>query len=208
MYCPKCSKPIASFHVSGSVSQVESIGETPTVVHSRVSPPRSFGWPAVLLGAVCGSIATLIVGGLFFLLYIQSNRASRNETASIANESAAKPIETPKPTPSSTETPEPNPKTPIINDQFPVPAGKTVDFPFNVSTETQVTGGFVAYGGSGDIDASLLDERGEAYYHSGYTTKGKINVTVPPGKYRLVFDNGRAWLTDKSVAAEVYYQNK
>jgi hypothetical protein len=214
VYCPKCSKPVASFHVSGNVPQVEPIGETPTVVRSRIAQPsQTFGWAAVLLGAVAGSIGTLLIGGLFFLIYYESNRPNRNETTSVTNQNA-RPAETPNstatPAPESSppESPESNPKTLLVNDQFPVPAGKTVSFPFTVSTETLVTGGFVAYGGSNDIDASLLDERGGTYYHSGYTTKGKINVTVPPGKYKLVFDNGRAWLTDKSVAAEVYYQEK
>jgi hypothetical protein len=221
VYCPKCSKPVASFHVSGNVPQVEPMGETPTVVHPRTVPPRSFGWPAVLLGAVAGSVATLVIGGLFFLIYYESNRTNKSETAAVTNQNAAKPAETskPTPTPARTETPanddqaenapeSTNPKTLIVNDQFPVPARRTVTFPFSVSKETQVTGGFVAYGGSNDVDASLLDERGGAYYHSGYTSKGKINVTVPPGKYTLVFDNRRAWFTDKSVAAEIYYQEK
>jgi hypothetical protein len=213
VYCPKCAKPVASFNVSGNVPQVEPIGETPTVVRSRPVSERSFSWQAALVGAVAGSIATLLVGGLFFLIYYESNRGRQNETAAVTNQNATKPTETPRPTPATDSSPpetapESNPKTLIVNDQFPVPAGKAVTFPFTVSTETIVTGGFVAYGGSNDIDASLLDERGGAYYHSGYTTKGKINVTVPPGRYKVVFDNGRAWLTDKSVAAEIYYQEK
>ena len=83
-----------------------------------------------------------------------------------------------------------------------------VSFLRTYSIPEPVTGGFVADGGSNDIAATLMDDSGRAYYETDYTNKGKINVKVPRGHYTLVFSNRRAWFTDKSVAAEIYYQEQ
>jgi hypothetical protein len=115
-------------------------------------------------------------------------------------------------------TPPPPEKTLIVNQQFPVGAHQMVYHSFGSSSPMRITGGFVAYGGANDIDAIIVDEDNfrfvqnnlgaNTYFHSGYTSKGRINVTVPAGRYYLIFDNRKAWLTGKSVAAEVYYQEQ
>lgn len=209
VYCPNCSKPVASFRISDNVSQVEP-SETQTVVRPRTAVTKAT-WPAAAVGALAGSVVTLAVVGLFILAYLQMDRSKQDQANSASNGNSVRTtpvgsetVETPTPAP----TPEPKPKVLIVNEQFPVPAGEQVTYPFHVTTEARVTGGFVTYGGSNDIDASLIDQRGGVYYHSGYTTKGKINIQLPPGTYTLVFSNRRAWFTDKSVAAEVYYQEQ
>lgn len=50
-------------------------------------------------------------------------------------------------------------KTQIVNDQFPVNAGEYRYYEFNVGVPSFVSGGFVAYGGSNDIDVILVDDQ-------------------------------------------------
>jgi hypothetical protein len=213
VYCPNCSKPVASFHTGGRVAQVEPLGETPTVVHPRPGEQRKATVPAAMVGAIAGSVFTVAIGGLLLLLYLQSNRKQPDANIAVANAIAntpanAVPTPTITATPTPVPTPTPNPKVEIVNTRFEVPARKEQIFDFTVSSPAHVTGGFVAYGGSNDIAAELTDDSGRAYYQTDYTNKGKINVKVPRGHYTLVFSNRRAWFTDKSVAAEIYYQEQ
>src|SRR5215467_4493316 len=90
VYCPKCSRPVASFHRSENISQVEPIGETATVVHPRGRQSNGFfNWPAALLGAIAGSVLTLVVGGFILLIYTASHRPRQTET--VANQNTARP---------------------------------------------------------------------------------------------------------------------
>lgn len=212
VYCPNCSMPVASFHRSGNVAQVEPHDETATVIKPR-SVERKAAWPAAMVGAIAGSVLTIAIGGLFLLLYLQSrNTPDANIAAAreIANRLANSPVPTPTTaaTPTPIPTPTPNPKVEIVNTRFEVAARREQIFDFTVNSTSRITGGFVAYGGSGDIAATLVDDAGRAYYQTDYTNKGKINVKVPRGHYTLIFSNRRAWFTDKSVAAEIYYQEQ
>ena len=213
-FCPNCAAPTGEFQFEGDIPQVEPL-ETPTVVSKRPWPlPTSSNSFWVALVAVFGVVTAVTLFGLFLgLEYWKGNSANQNTNSNQSSPASA------TPTPASVSpTPEPKPKTQIVNDQFPVEAGKFTYYRFSSDSAINVSGGFVAYGGSNDIDVYLVDEENfgfvakgdeaDSYYHSGYTQKGKVNKTLPPGIYYLVFDNRKAWFTGKSVAAEFYYQEQ
>jgi hypothetical protein len=226
VYCEKCGKPVASFNFSDRIPDVEPLEEETKVRPSNYPVKKSYKKPAalgglmLLIGLILGG---LVVGGsvIAFLAYNQNQRADNSATVNANHRTpvlAQTPNLPPATTPVAIPTVEEKPKTQIANQQFPVQAGHFVWYQFNVASSAQVTGGFVAYGGNNDIDAFIVDDRSfelvsnglnaNTFYHSGYTTKGKINITVPAGKYYLIFDNRKAWITPKSVAAEVYFQEQ
>lgn len=44
------------------------------------------------------------------------------------------------------------------------------------------------------------------YFQTGYAPKGKPSARIPAGHYYLIFDNRKAMMTGKSVAAEFYVE--
>ena len=124
------------------------------------------------------------------------------------------------PTPSGTPTPTPEPpKRLIVNSAFSVDAGDVRNFEFSVDSAAKVTGGFrTTDGGSKDIDVYIVDDKNidaamekgpfQAIYTRLKAERGKIDVTVAPGRYFIIFSNRHALMTDKEVAAEVYYQEQ
>lgn len=220
VYCPKCAKPVASFNFNEStVSQVEPIGfdEIPTIVKARTERPvaarHSFG----LFGKIIAIAIVALLG--FIAIALLSNIKSSDDNGAFGNvpinpsnqKVALANLQTPTPEPPA----EPL-KTELVNTSFPVPARQIVPIPFGADIPHKLVGGFVTYGGSQDITALVVDEQNYELYRKNYpyrsfykvdkTDKAKINVTLPSGRYYLIFDNRHSFMTDKSVAAEIYVQ--
>lgn len=104
----------------------------------------------------------------------------------------------------------------VVNDTFAVNAGQYRYYKFDLETNSQVVGRVEASGGSNDIDTIVMDadeftnfqNRGafRSYYHSGYTTIGKIDLNLSAGLYYVVFSNSNALFTNKVVKAKVEIQ--
>ena len=221
MLCAKCSTELPDDAVAcyrcGTMTGL-------TYVTSPKPPVPSVPWPWI---ATIVGIAILLIGVVVLIAVIVTTSIIRNNEVAKAdppaqptknipaanapstrNAPAAPPVEK---TPTSEKD-----KTLIVNDQFPVGARAYNDFEFTVNTPSRVTGGFRAFGGNDDIDAMLVDDDNFAFvhngldakvlYHTGYTSRGKINLNLSPGRYHLVFDNRKALLTGKSVAAEIYVE--
>lgn len=103
----------------------------------------------------------------------------------------------------------------IVKQSFSVEPRGLKWWQFNASHGMRVMGRFEAQGGSGnDIRCVLLDQdsfanwrsghSAKAFYDSGKTTIGNIDVQVPEGRYFLVFDNRFSVMSNKAVSAEIY----
>jgi hypothetical protein len=103
----------------------------------------------------------------------------------------------------------------IVNSTFHVGARQYVYYTFTVPSSGHVIGNFRASGGSNDIEVVIFDADGfenfrnghrasRVYYKSsGYVTTDTIDKNIPAGTYYIVFNNGDALLTNKTVAASV-----
>jgi len=98
----------------------------------------------------------------------------------------------------------------LLNDKVVVPPGHYLPYQFTFDTETTLEGYFIASGGSGnDIYVTLFTDigyinfvnghAGASYYSSGKKTTDRFTVTVPPGTYYLVLDNGFSIVSNKVV---------
>ena len=224
VYCPTCAKPVASFSFGGQPAQVEEV----TVVSSRSPEKKSnsrFGIALTAIGGALFIFAVIVIAvagtAAFFMSQQPATDVAKNSTSVTDAKHSTRGTQTNAQKDESASTPLPTPpaeKKLIVNQQFPVGAQQMVYHSFGSGSPMRITGGFVAYGGANDIDAIIVDEDNfrfvqnnlgaKTYFHSGYTSKGRINVTVPAGRYYLIFDNRKAWLTGKSVAAEAYYQEQ
>lgn len=220
VYCPKCSKPVASFAFDDAhVAQVEPViyDEIPTVIKARSQTPEI---PAQRSGLFMKVIALLILLCLVIIAAALLTRPGLDSNPGVFNAEQKGPSNQPMVSegvlaPTQEPTPEPI-KVELVNTSIPVPARNFIFFPFQGSSTIRLTGGFVAYGGSRDITAMVLDEQNFQLYRNGHrfntyykvdrTDKAKLLISLAPGKYYLVFDNQHSFMTDKSVAAEVYVQ--
>lgn len=118
------------------------------------------------------------------------------------------------PPPQSYQPPPPPPtpaKYTVIDKAFHVGAGTMSWYSWKFPVQTRLTGHFSAEGGRNDIACLVVDDDDfvnlqnntafRQYYESGYTTRGKVDVTVPAGSYYVVFDNRQAWFANKTVTA-------
>lgn len=232
VYCPSCSKPVASFNFTGwNAPQVEPIAEIETQVQARGAGPRVGGSEKRnMLVSVAGGLGLLVAAAAVlgsvviaaFLLMIadsknpvppSTNRQDRTADRGSLNEPARNDL-----SPKRSESPEPpeaqQERRLVVNDVFPVGAGTYRSFRFTTGSGGVVVGGFVTYGGSRDIHVCLLDEtnfrffearrRFDPLYLRLSAERGKLHVPVGPGSYYLIFSNRHAILTGKHVAAEVY----
>ncbi|MGD9629958.1 MAG: hypothetical protein AB7V18_11995 [Pyrinomonadaceae bacterium] len=158
----------------------------------------------------------LIAGGsIYYAFLTQKTQQPKGQEHSVGG---VNPPESPANTysPPVAPSPQPKPRVQIVNDSFHVGARGFKYFQFTLATSGKVEGAFRAYGGSEDIEVTLVDEdnfvnwknrvSGRTPFQSGITSRGKIDVVVPPGAYFLVFSNRHALFTNKTVAAEVYVQ--
>ena len=114
VYCPSCSKPVASFAVEGTpIPQVEPLDpEQVTIVRpAAVSTERSL--KPYVIGALFGAA---FVSVFWLLLFIGTRYANTNDQARLnaANAMNEAPQSTPTPTPEPTPTPTPTPELPIV----------------------------------------------------------------------------------------------
>jgi hypothetical protein len=108
----------------------------------------------------------------------------------------------------------------IVSGAMTVPAGRHLDFRFDVDPSTmrdaRMVGHFLCAGGTGnDIEAVLAEEKEFGKWIDGqvakvyYTTQGKVttgSLDVPirrPGTYYLSFSNKFSALAAKTVSAEI-----
>ncbi|MCL7384376.1 MAG: zinc-ribbon domain-containing protein [Thaumarchaeota archaeon] len=98
----------------------------------------------------------------------------------------------------------------LVNDKVVVPPRHYIPYQFTFDVETTLEGYFIASGGSGnDIVVTLFTDigytnfvnghAGAYYYSSGKVTTDRFTVTVPPGTYYLVLDNGFSLVSNKVV---------
>lgn len=102
----------------------------------------------------------------------------------------------------------------IVDSSDAVEANSYIYFEFELTEQSRVYGKFEAQGGSNDINCMLVDadqlvnvengNAGRAFYESQYTTRGKIDKTLPKGNYVLIFDNRKALMTNKIVTAKIF----
>ena len=115
VYCPACSKPVASFTIDiAQVPQVEPLDpEQVTIVRpvaaQRMNKPF---WLGVLVGATAMLSVVLLAVVASALLTSSRNTAQANTNG--ANATTATPQPTPTPTPEPTPTPTPTPELPIV----------------------------------------------------------------------------------------------
>ena len=104
----------------------------------------------------------------------------------------------------------------VMNEMFTVPAGHYMSHSLSLPNSAHIIGEFYAKGGmKNDIECVIFDEIGfqnyqngnlaeKVYYNSkGYVTRGKIDKTLPPGNYFLVFNNSDAFISSKQVTAQI-----
>ncbi|MFN0139968.1 MAG: hypothetical protein ACKVQW_07760 [Pyrinomonadaceae bacterium] len=103
-------------------------------------------------------------------------------------------------------------QTSIANTSFHVKASGWRWFPFSLQRTSRVSGRFVGEGGGIEGFIMTSDEfvnwsNNNSYRHfykSGVVTIGNIDVTLPPGRYELVFYNSNL-LSGKTVSANVSF---
>ena len=120
----------------------------------------------------------------------------------------------PLPPPAAPAQVQPPPPQPVVlfDQTFHVAERSYVSFRIEMNRLARVKGRFTAQGGRNDIACLILDDdnlvnfrNGNAfrqYYGSDYTTIGNPDVVLGPGVYHVVFDNRKAFLTSKTVAAK------
>jgi hypothetical protein len=209
VYCPKCHAPVASFSFSDkNISQVEPLDEEQTVVRPQPAaarPPSS----SLLKPWMIASIAVLVIALLGSVLVLVSVvtyvRRSDNYNAP-PNSSVQNAAATPSATPTPTPTPTPKPKVQIVDTNIPVAAGHSESIAFTLDARSRITGGYVVDGGSDDIDVEIVDSSSRVYYGRPASSKAKVDITLPPGSYQMVFSNKHAWFTSRTVAVQLFYQ--
>lgn len=98
----------------------------------------------------------------------------------------------------------------IVDERVSVPSMQDTHYPLLIQDKASLSGDFRAEGGSGnDIQVLVMDEdnyinwknghEARVYYDSGKITIGKIDLTLAPGKYYLVFSNRFALLFGKKL---------
>jgi len=133
----------------------------------------------------------------------------------------------------STQTQSPKYTPPAYVEQQPAPAssqnppayngsttGSTFTVPERAASWAVITvpsdgnrhlqGTFAARGGSGnDIEVLIGDEnvanghQGMVWYDSGKVTTGKVDLTLAPGTYYLIFNNRFSFLTPKTLYSDI-----
>jgi uncharacterized membrane protein YvbJ len=170
----------------------------------------------VFLGAVA-------FGGITLFLFLkpgdESIGSSSNTNRSNTNQLNARPIYAPQNISSEAKPQREKAVTKaeietIIDSSDAVQANSYIYFEFELTDQSRVYGQFQAQGGSNDINCLLVDadefvnvengNAGRAFYESRYTTRGKIDKTLPKGNYVLVFDNRKALMTNKVVTAKIF----
>jgi hypothetical protein len=102
----------------------------------------------------------------------------------------------------------------LVDKSVTIPSGSAYQTIFTVERNASLIGDFRAFGGGGnDIQVLLMDETAyinwsnghqvTVYYDSGKMTMGRINVSLRPGKYVLVFSNAFSLLSQKVVDAHI-----
>lgn len=213
MYCSQCSqqlKPTDRFCPNCATPTTET-ARPPVAqrVAKEVGRNTKYGRPIAVFITAVAVIAILIVAGIFGIITYDSYQSTRPNPTNKQKSSAFN---------TNPTTLEPPPKTRmlVVNESFHVDAQSYISYKISILNQGRVEGGFRAYGGKNDIDVIIVDEdnfenwkngvNGRSPYQSGYTSRGKIDVVIPAGVYYLVFSNRAAWLTNKTVAAEIYVQ--
>lgn len=237
VYCPNCAKPVASFNFDpGQIPQVEYIFDEPTTIvrppktDTKVERSPLYKW--LLGGSIVGIIVLFLVfgvGALFLLMFASSPQVLNHKPPSASNvdpaddvirraENARKQAERSLANAISNSQNSEIPKYQIVNSVFAVKAGQIAYFNFDSTSSARVTGGFRVYGGSNDIGAYIVDVtnynllvNGSAFqfvFGRPRIDRAKIDLTVPSGRWYIVFSNKHALFTDKQVAAEIYVQEQ
>ena len=98
----------------------------------------------------------------------------------------------------------------LINKTFTVPAGNAMWFSFDVAQGAGVTltGTLEFYGGRRDVAVSLTDTNDMPVTNFGRMIgTGRISQHLPPGQYKLMFDNRFSLVTPKIVTPNVVLEN-
>lgn len=113
VFCPACSKPVASFAFdSTNAAQVEPLFETPTVIRPARAPKKAkvWKWAAGLSTALLLIGGGILIGGLAiatYVLFINPNSKRADVPANNDRVNTAKPeSKTPSVEPSMTATPQ------------------------------------------------------------------------------------------------------
>jgi hypothetical protein len=95
-----------------------------------------------------------------------------------------------------------------------IKAGGYTWFDYDFTETTTLKGRFRATGGKNDIEVYIMDEdnfenwrngnQSRSYYFSGRVTVANFNVSLPKGKYHLIFSNKWAAITPKAVTVWFY----
>ena len=211
--CPNCGKPVASFTFPDRAEQVEPLDEEATVVRPiRPDPPiqgaRKRNWLTVVtatVGILAAGMLIVLIGLGMFLVGRRSAESGNGAGNSIAGSAAqtATPTSTPTPTP----LPTPKPKREVLDEKIELPAGNVERRSLSFDADGKLTGGFVIYGGSHDVDFQIVDTAGHIWHECFCVDKEKVSVALPRGRYTFIFSNSKAWFTDKSVAAPFFFQD-
>jgi len=212
--CPNCGKPVASFTFPDRAEQVEPLDEEATVVRPirpeppiQVAPGRN--WlriVATVVGVLAAGMLIVLIGVGMYLVGKRSAESGNGPGNSAAGSAAPTATITPTATPTPTPVPTPKPKREVLDEKIELPAGNVERRSLSFDADGKLTGGFVIYGGSQDVDFQIVDTAGHIWHECFCVDKEKINVALPRGRYTFVFSNAKAWFSDKTVAAQFFFQ--
>lgn len=213
--CPNCGKPVASFAFPDRAEQVEPLDEEATVVRPprpeppfEVAPERN--WlrvTAAVVGVLAAGMLIVLIGVGMYLVGKRSAEIGNPTGAGTPNTASASPTATSPPeTPTPTPVPTPKPKREVLDEKIELPAGNVERRSLSFEGDGKLTGGFVIYGGSQDVDFQIVDTTGHIWHECFCIDKEKISVALPRGRYTFIFSNAKAWFSDKTVAAQFFFQ--
>jgi hypothetical protein len=206
--CPNCSKPVASFSFTGPVEQVQPIDEDQTLIRAARPLPKPRKWLVPITIAVCVLAAGMLITLVGLGMYLAGKHSAEGGNSSSSG-NAASPIPTVTATPATptpTPVPTPKPKREVLDEKIEIPAGNVERRSLSLDADGKLTGGFVIYGDSHDVDFRIIDTSGHIWHECFCVDKEKVSVALPRGRYTFIFSNEKAWFTDKTVAAQFFFQ--
>ena len=215
IYCPNCEKPVASFSFPDRAEQVEPLDEEATVVRPiRTEPPIQIKPERNWLKVVTATVGVLAAGIMIILIgvgmYLVGKRSAESRNGAAGNSAAGSVTPTATatvtPTPTPTPVPTPKPKRQVLDEKIDLPAGNVERRSLSFDADGKLTGGFVIYGGSHDVDFQIVDTAGHIWHECFCVDKEKVSVALPRGRYTFIFSNAKAWFSDKTVAAQFFFQ--
>lgn len=222
MFCPECGSANAEnakfCYQCGSAllfphsSKAQQVTPSASAKNPNNQNKDDFGYEAarLILLVICGFI---IVGGAVFAVnkFLETERNRTQYNPSMANAANASNMAN-----AANIAPAPV-KQLLFDENMQVAARSLKPLSFTINRSTKITGGFGASGGSNDIDCYIVDEENfielangnsfKSFYSKKNVAIGKIDLQLAPGTYYFVFDNRKAFMTDKIIKTKIFTEN-